>query len=562
MSPESTRNTEMSQEKMEPAGLLPSISADDSRQVVIIAASLVLGTSLAAIVLNLVHTEHGKIILGVAMAFVIASMFLAYRGILQPARIISPSVAFLVLTFFLVDGDGVHDASITAYAAVVVLAGLLLGETGALIFGGLTTLSLFVIVYAEYFGVAALQTPYSGKFDLIDVNSIWFLHLATSVIIYTLVRRLSRLVAEARDREKEFKRANQDLSVLRDSLQVQVGNRTESLEAQNIELQAASRVANAILVAPDVSKLLKTSAELIASEFGYDYASIFLLNEKKDRAILQAVSSVDGKKMLEEHYELPADEESVVGFVSKNKRPRIVFNQGPDAILFDNPYLSMMQSEMTLPLISHDEILGVLDIQTKESYAFAQANVAIFQALANQLALTLQNTRLAEEARINLAELELVIAEQSVSVWSKHLEQKSYGFVYTPLGVKPLRTTRLDREERSGAAETDVPITLRGRKIGSINIQRLSRQWTKKEKELLQDVATQIGLAVENARLLNETREQANQELLVSDVSAKLRETLDIDTVLKTAIEEMKRAFNLREVDVHLTPTDPTESES
>ena len=65
---------------------------------------------------------------------------------------------------------------------------------------------------------------------------------------------------------------------------------------------------------------------------------------------------------------------------------------------------------------------------------------------------------------------------------------------------------------------------------------------------------------VENARLLYETREQANQEQLVSDVSTKLRETLDIDTVLKTAIEEMKRTFNLREVDIHLTPTDSTES--
>ena len=560
MSAESTKNTEMPQEETGTSVLLPSISADDSRQVVIIAASLVLGTSLAAIVLNLVHTEHGKIILSIAIAFVIASMFLAYRGILQPARIVSPSVAFLVLTFFLVDGDGVHDASITAYAAVVVLGGLLLGETGALIFGGLTTLSLFAIVYAEYFGVAALQTTYSGKFDLIDVNTIWFLHLATSAIIYILVRRLSRLVAEAREGEKEFKRANQDLSALRDSLQLQVGNRTESLETQNIELQAASRVANAILVAPDISELLKTSAELIAREFGYDYAGIFLLNEKKDRAILQSVSSESGKKMLEERYELSADEESVVGFVSKNKRPRIVFNQGPDEIFFGNPYLSLMQSEMTLPLISQDEVLGVLDIQTKEPYAFAQSDVAIFQALANQLALTLQNTRLVEEARINLAELELVVAEQSVSVWSKHLEQKSYGFVYSPLGVKPLRTRRLDREERSSGAEADVPITLRGRKIGNINVQRLSRQWTKKEKELLQDVATQIGLAVENARLLYETREQANQEQLVSDVSTKLRETLDIDTVLKTAIEEMKRTFNLREVDIHLTPTDSTES--
>ena len=73
-----------------------------------------------------------------------------------------------------VDGDGVHDASITAYAAVVILAGLLLGERGVVVFGALTTTSLAAIVYAEFMGVPALQTDYSGLFDLIDVNTIWF----------------------------------------------------------------------------------------------------------------------------------------------------------------------------------------------------------------------------------------------------------------------------------------------------------------------------------------------------------------------------------------------------
>ena len=83
-----------------------------------------------------------------------------------------------------------------------------------------------------------------------------------------------------------------------------------------------------------------------------------------------------------------------------------------------------------------------------------------------------------------------------------------------------------------------------------------------KEKDLLTAVSTQIGLAIENARLLYETREQAHQEQLVSDVSTKLRETLDLDTVLKTAIEEMRRTFNLKEVEVRLSTDDTPEAEA
>jgi len=547
-------------ESRERRKILRSFSVDDSGKLVIIAASLVLGTSLLALVLNLVHTAHGRTILMVAMGLVVLSIILAYRGILQPARILSPTVAFIILTFFLVDGDGVHDASITAYSAVVILAGLLLGETGVLIFGGLTTVSLAALVYAEFMGIPALQTDFSGLFDLIDVNTIWFLQLATSVIIYFLVRRLSGLAKVANARQEEFANANKELEILRDVLQDRVKQRTEILELQNEALQAASRVANEILVAPDVSTLLRTSAELVAREFGYDHAALFLLNEKKDRVILQAASSESGKKMLRERYELDVDETSLVGFVAKNKRLRIVLNEGMDAVLFEDPYLSGMKSAIALPLIRKDEVIGVLDIHSKETGAFTQGNTAIIQTLSNQIALTIQNTRLIEESRINLAELELVIAEQSTSVWSKHLQHKTYGFVYTPLGVKSLRTARLDDEEHPSAEKADMPILLRGRKIGSISMNRLSRQWTRKEQELLRAVAAQVGLAIENARLLYETREQAHQEQLVSDVSTKLRETLDMDTVLKTAIEEMKRTFNLKEVEVRLSPSDTPEA--
>ena len=541
---------------------LSSVAVDDSNNVVIIAASLVFGTSLLALLLGLVHTELGRIVLMVSMVFVAISIGLAYRNILRPAQIIAPTVAFLVLTFFLVEGDGVHDASITAYSAIVILAGLLLGEFGVLIFGTLTTVSLAAIVYGEYSGIATLQTDFSGLFDLIDVNTIWILQLATSVIIYFLVRRLSRLANAARAGQEEFARANKELENLRDVLQERVEQRTEILEKQNSTLQSAVRVANEVLAAPDVSTLLRSGTELIASEFGYDHTGIFLLNEKKDRAILQSSSSEHGKKILRERYELNVDETSLVGFVAKNQRLRIIINEGADKELFNDPYLSGMQSAIALPLVHKDDILGILDVHSKDPSAFTQGNMAIFQTLSNQIALTIQNTRLIEEARINLTELELVVAEQSESVWNEHLQQKSYGFMYTPLGVKSLRTARVDSTEHPSAKKAEMPILLRGRKIGSISMNRLSRHWTQKEKDLLTAVSTQIGLAIENARLLYETREQAHQEQLVSDVSTKLRETLDLDTVLKTAIEEMRRTFNLKEVEVRLSTDDTPEAEA
>ena len=561
MSQDAIQNENSIEQQNKSLGLAPSISTDDSRRVVITAAVMVLLTGISALVFNLVHEALGRALLSVALVVVAAGIGLAFFNYLQPARIITASSAFLILTYFLVAGDGVHDGSITAYSAIVILSGLLLGEIGVLVFGTLTTVSLAALAYLEYFGY--FTNKYSGLFDFIDATTIWFMQFATSAIVYFLVRRLSGLASQSRRGEEEFARANKELSSLRDVLQERIDQRTESLELQNAALQATSRVASELLAATDVTQLLSMTTDLVTKEFGYEHVGVFLLTEKKDQAILQAASSEGGRQMVYDHYQVPTDETSVVGAVAKNKSPRIALNQGRDAEFFKNPYLPGIQSEIALPLISQGEILGVLDIQSQKADAFTQGNIAIFQSLANQVALSIQNTRLVEEAQVNLSQLETLVAEQGQAVWGKHLKKRTYGFVYTPLGIKPLRTARLDTEVRPGVEKAEIPITLRGRKIGEISLQRISRHWTKKERALLSDVASQIGLAIENARLLHETREQAQQEQLVSDVSSRLRETLDMDTVLKTAVEEMKRTFNLKEVEVRLAPTNtPEETET
>lgn len=534
---------------------------DDTRKLVVFSASVVVVTTFLIMAFNFVSAKPGRTVLSVMMVLILIGIILAYKVSLKPAQIITTVSVYLAMTYFLYDGNGIHDASITAYISVVILSGLLLGEVGVIIFGILTTASLALIGYAEYFGWLQ-PTEYSGLFEPIDINLIWFLHFAVSVLLYYFVRRFSRLANEARESAKAFSITNKELSALRDTLQDRADKRTANLENQNVSLQAAARIAHQVLSAEDVTQLINMSAKLIASEFGYDHVGIFLLNERKDRAVLQAASSEGGKKMLAEHYELPTDNASVVGIVASEQHPRIVLDEGPDAVFFRNTYLPDMRSEMCIPMTIQGEAIGVLDVQSTQIEAFDQSNITIIQSLVNQLTLTIQNTRLVEEAQINLSQLELIVSEQNRDVWAKHLSQQSYGFVYTPLGVKTLRTAELDKDERIGVQNAEVPITLRGRKIGSISLQRLSRHWTKKEKNLLADVANQIGLAIENARLLSETREQANQDQLVSEVSSKLRETLDMDTVLKTALEEMKKTFNLKEVEVRLTPSNSEEVEA
>ena len=340
-----------------------------------------------------------------------------------------------------------------------------------------------------------------------------------------------------------------------------VEERTEELEHRAKQLEIASQVAHNALVFQNVRELLSNVTHFISEKFGYYHAGIFLLDDNGKYAILQATSSEGGKKMLERGHQLRVGSEGIVGATAAEKRPHIALDVGIDAVFFNNPDLPETHSEIALPLTSQGKVVGVLDIQSTEIKAFNQQDIEIFQTLANQLALAIQNARLLEDTQIHIAQLETLTAQQSQSVWETHLEHQSYRYLYTPLGIKHLqRRHALLNPEENDKENVNIPIVLRGKAIGNIALKRPSRLWTEQEKTLIADISHQVGLAIENARLVSETRKQATQDQLVSEFSTKLRETLDMETVVKTAIQEMKKTFNLKEVEVRLNTPDKGEA--
>jgi methyl-accepting chemotaxis protein PixJ len=102
----------------------------------------------------------------------------------------------------------------------------------------------------------------------------------------------------------------------------------------------------------------------------------------------------------------------------------------------------------------------------------------------------------------------------------------------------------------------DIPIMLRGQKIGTISLQRKVgfQKWTAQEESIASEVAAQTALALENIRLVERTRERANREQAISNVSARIRESLDLDIVLRTTAREIQRALNLQEAEIRLIP--------
>ena len=77
------------------------------------------------------------------------------------------------------------------------------------------------------------------------------------------------------------------------------------------------------------------------------------------------------------------------------------------------------------------------------------------------------------------------------------------------------------------------------------------------EIELIQEITERLSQALESARLYQATQIQATQEQMISDISTQLRQSLDLDTVLKTAAKQLGEAFTAKEVVIRMAPHEP-----
>jgi GAF domain-containing protein len=100
--------------------------------------------------------------------------------------------------------------------------------------------------------------------------------------------------------------------------------------------------------------------------------------------------------------------------------------------------------------------------------------------------------------------------------------------------------------------ELVVPITLRGQAIGIIKLQDVdqTRVWDQEEMTWIKSVADQIGLALENARLLEATQKRAEREYLVGQITTKLRTSNDPQVILQTAVTELRKALHAQKAQV------------
>jgi GAF domain-containing protein len=208
---------------------------------------------------------------------------------------------------------------------------------------------------------------------------------------------------------------------------------------------------------------------------------------------------------------------------------------------------------VALPLKVRDQVIGVLDVQSTDEDAFTEEDVAILETLADQVALAIENARLLEEGQRTLQELDTFHGQRVRQDWQEQITRQAAAYRYTHTGVTPASPAPPALQEGEGH-QIVAPIRLREEAFGSIVLKQDPDQdpWSPEELAMLQEVSDQVALALENARLLDATRRRAAQERLISEITAHVRESLDLDIVLQTTVREIGEALNIAEVEVRM----------
>ncbi|HWQ84600.1 MAG TPA: GAF domain-containing protein, partial [Anaerolineales bacterium] len=345
------------------------------------------------------------------------------------------------------------------------------------------------------------------------------------------------------------------------NLEQHVAERTQELQHRAIQLQVAADVASESASIHELERVLDHTVHLISERFNFYHTGIFLIDDAGEYAVLRAASSDGGQRMLARRHKLRVGQTGIVGFVAKKGESRVASEVVQDAVYFDNPDMPQTRSEAALPLKVRGVVTGVLDVQSTEAEAFKAEDIQILQVLADQIALAINNARLFDENRQAMDELQSLYSNQVREAWKSQLEDRSIGYVYDRLSVQPLHEPSQASVpgEPEDPFRIEAPIELRGARLGNLSLKRDPNQvpWSQQDRELLLESARQIALALENARLLEETRQRAERERIAGQISTRLRMSNDPQQILQTAVSELKQALHAHKAQALIAPRSP-----
>jgi len=482
---------------------------------------------------------------------------LVKRGKTNSAKLIILTINIFNLIALIYLTGGLSRPTIITLLFPLALATLLFPGGGAIKYG----ITILVLTASLFFlgRVGLVPEPTYVNNDLSTFLIFSFTLVASTALLTVSGANARRNLEIIREREAELQDRNLTLNELTRQLETRVDERTAELEQSTNQLQkratqfeTIAQLARTINSIQNQESLLQEITRLVSRSFGFYHVGIFLLDESHQYAVLDAANSEGGKQMLDHKHKLRVGSEGIVGYVTSTGNPRVALDTGSDAVYFDNPDLPETHSEMALPLRVGSTIIGALDVQSTVPNAFSEDDVEVLSILADVISVAIENARLFEESQRVLADAQSAFGEFTQEAWQQMVaRRKVIGYELSGTTIRSL-----EKPVKADSTAVSVPIKLRERVIGSMNIHLPdNKKLDQDEADITEALAQRIGIAIETATLLAETQKSATKEQLISEITGKIGSSINLRNVLQTAVEELGQAIPGSEILIQLEDT-------
>ena len=175
----------------------------------------------------------------------------------------------------------------------------------------------------------------------------------------------------------------------------------------------------------------------------------------------------------------------------------------------------------------------------EQPHDFQDNEVRLVKSAAEQLGVVLSNLQLTTEMQTTLERVALLNRRLSGEAWSNYLSGRDQWLVESGHAEQAAINTGLQ-----------VPIVVRGQTIGTFHVADAStdRQWQADEVTMLQTIAGEVALTIENARLIEQTQRTAQRESTINEINARVRQSVDLDAILRTAVNELGQSLKAARV--------------
>ncbi|MEZ4671387.1 MAG: GAF domain-containing protein [Anaerolineae bacterium] len=495
---------------------------------------------------NAIDTNVFSLLFVTAYCMLFASIVLTRRGQVTIGGTLLTVIVSLFLGAFVVGSGGYTITDGMAVLVVVAFCSLMLPHYG--LYVGVA-IAVFMVYLAVNQRVMVPLVPANDGYDLI----VSFILIGLSAALFYVFLRFARI----------------------SRLEGAISANQARLKLAQITTEISQRISRRLAL----KDVLNSAVEDIRTSYPAIYhAQIFLIDDTRQNAALVASTGEVGKLLIERQHALAVGGQSVIGQVTARQRPIIARANSSDGVHRRNEFLPDTAVEAAFPLLIGDVVIGALDLQSRTSETIENDDIPIFQALADNIAIAIDNARLFEVTERRLQENQQLVAQAQqataeVERLNQRLTRRFWEDYLTHDNSAPgLHVDLVEQEvhpdtawtpaiqqaiQRNSAVQDSqivaVPLRVRGQAVGAMEFELNDvNSLSPEDIAMIEEVSEQLGLAAESNRLFETSQRMAQREALVNEIATRLQNTSSVEMTLTTAARSLKETLNANKVVIRL----------